>query len=138
LRFATLVPIRWAAVVAALVPSLLVACGSSPEDARRRLEARMRTPCLYVGEWQATRPGADYLVTLQADGRFAAVPANGRGQEFRGTWGVVDGDKMVWTYDGSRKREINPIEPVIDDVFDMVEDDKSKTHYVRTGRGGAC
>ena len=111
----------------------------SPAEARAKLEARMQHPCLYVGEWRATRPGADYWITLTDKGRFIAEP-NGPGVRMTGRWGVVDNEKIVWIYDmgGTRPPEVNDIVTVSDDVFDMVEVDKSQTHYVRQGARASC
>lgn len=125
--------IVWMATLVALA-----ACEKkdTPAEARAKLEARMKTPCLYVGEWRATRPGADYWITLTAKGRFIAEP-NGPGVRMTGRWGVVDNEKIVWIYDmgGTRPPEVNDIVTVSDDVFDMVEVDKSQTHYVRQAKG---
>ena len=112
----------------------------TPQEAALALQARMRAECIYLGEWRATRPGADYTVTLDDDGRFHAAPnGNSRGAELTGRWGVVEG-RMVWLYDQmpGKKAEMNPIEPVTDDVFDLVEDDKSKTRYARLGDVRDC
>lgn len=128
-------------VLASVLSLLLAACEKkdTPAEARAKLEARMKTPCLYVGEWRATRPGADYWVRLTGKGRFIAEP-NGPGQRFAGRWGVIDGEKIVWIYEEgvARRPEINDIVTVSEDVFDMVEDDKSQTHYVRHSERATC
>jgi len=120
---------------------VLAACNRlTPEEERLALQAVLRPECHYVGEWRATRPGADYTVTLQDDGRFHAAPTgHSRGATLTGRWGLLEG-RMVWLYDQMprKKPEVNAFEDITPDVFDVIEEDASKTRYMRLGDRRPC
>ena len=125
-----------------IVLALAAGCSErpSPSQERAAVQAKMRAECRFVGEWRATRKDADYTVVLEKGGMFHARPnADSKGVELTGRWGLVDG-KMAWTYDQmpTKRPELNPIEEITPDVFDLVEDDKSKTHYVRATERPDC
>lgn len=100
------------------------------------MNALPNTPCRYLGTWRASRTGAVYNITLDADSTFVAQPLEPKNADtITGAWGVYK-EKMVWFYDNGRlwPPDINPIKQHNDDVFTLVEADRSLTTYMLVQR----
>ena len=108
----------------------------SLSQTKEMMNALPNTPCRYLGTWRASRTGAVYTVTLDADSTFVAEPLEPRNAEtITGAWGVYR-DKMVWFYNNGRvwPPDVNPIKQHNDDVFTLVETDRSLTTYMLVKR----
>lgn len=89
--------------------------------------------CRYAGVWSASRGGAVYEVTLEADGNFVAEPGQNTppgATTITGAWGVA-GRTLVWVYDGGAvwPPDINPVSAASDDAFSLTEVDGATTRY---------
>jgi hypothetical protein len=108
----------------------------SLSQAKEMMNALPNTPCRYLGTWRASRTGAVYSITLDADSTFVAEPLEPRNADtLTGAWGVYK-DKMVWFYENGRiwPPDINPIKQQSDDVFTLVEADRSLTTFILVKR----
>lgn len=89
--------------------------------------------CRYAGVWTATRGDMVYEVTLEADGKFVAEPAQNspaHAQAVSGAW-TVAGNALVWAYDSDAvwPPDINPISAQSDAAFTLTEVNGSTTRY---------
>jgi hypothetical protein len=94
--------------------------------------------CRYAGVWTATRGKMVYQVTLEADGKFVAEPAENapvNAPNITGAWSVA-GHSMVWAYDSGAvwPPDINPISAdsasgESASTFTLTEVNGSTTHY---------
>ena len=108
----------------------------SLSQTKEMMNALPSTPCRYLGTWRASRTGAVYTITLDADSTFVAKPMQPRNADtITGAWGVYQ-DKMVWFFDNGRvwPPDVNPIKQQGDDVFTLVEADRSLTTYMLVKR----
>lgn len=91
----------------------------------------------YVGTWKSSRPNCDYRISLHPDGKFIANPlkCDISSQVFTGSWGVHK-DQMVWLPDQGKywPPDINPIEWPGPNSFVLVEQNGSRTRFIRLNK----
>ena len=107
-------------------PAVTVALGNTGNDTR---PAR----CRYLGVWAATRGSMVYQVTLEADGKFVAVPARNAGdnaETITGAWSVA-GKSIAWVYDSGAvwPPDVNAVTNETSDEFTLSEVNGSTTRY---------
>lgn len=94
--------------------------------------------CRYTGVWSAARGNMEYLVTLEADGRFVAEPSQNvppNAAIITGAWSVA-GNKMAWAYDEGPvwPPDVNPISADSGDAFTLSEVNGATTRYTLVER----
>ncbi len=110
-------------------PAFTVASGNTGNTGNDTRPAR----CRYLGVWAATRGNMVYQVTLEADGKFVAVPARNAGdnaQTITGAWSV-SGKSIAWVYDSGAvwPPDVNPVSNETSDEFTLSEVNGSSTRY---------
>ena len=100
--------------------------------------------CRYAGVWAAARGEKVYQVTLEADGKFLAEPAQNvraGAPPITGAWNVA-GSSLVWAYDSGAvwPPDINPISAESESAFTLTEVNGSTTRYTLIERlaSGSC
>lgn len=103
----------------------------------RAIEALPNSPAEFVGTWEASQPGCSYRHKLEANGEFVSESKGCPGKfalysPFHGVWGVYD-NKMIWLPDEGVvwPPVINPMDAVDKDFFLLVEQDGSRTKFLR-------
>ncbi|RUL78151.1 hypothetical protein [Dyella choica] len=102
----------------------------------KAVAALPNAPSRFVGSWTSTQPHCTYRFTLAQTGEFEADPiaCNISSQHYSGLWGV-DADKMIWIAGVNGRLDltpdVNPIESATDNSFILVEQDGSRTKFVR-------
>lgn len=94
--------------------------------------------CKYAGRWSATRGEMVYQVTMDADGRFIAEPAQNTSPgavAITGAWNVA-GKALVWAYDTGAvwPPDVNPLSAETDSSFSLAEVNGAITNYVLVER----
>jgi hypothetical protein len=95
--------------------------------------AALSPRCKYAGVWSATRGQMIYQVTMEAEGRFIAEPAQNTptgAMAISGAWNVA-GKALVWAYDTGAvwPPDVNPLSAESDTAFTLEEVNGATTRY---------
>jgi hypothetical protein len=89
-------------------------------------------PCRMVGVWSSRHGSLMHRIELKDDGTYAMEPNHlgiGNPSGYTGHW-AVQGENMVWRHDqGPGELDVNPIQPVSDTRFTLVEGNGSRTNF---------
>lgn len=89
-------------------------------------------PCRMVGIWSSRHGSLMHRIELKDDGTYAMAPnplGIGNPAGYTGHW-AVRGENMVWRHNqGPSELDVNPIEPLSDTRFTLIEGNGSRTNF---------